>query len=270
VNEPRPPTGESGADAESASDLASSADQLFFQAIEAHFVRLRGAPLLLSPADWRVASSWRQRGIPLAVVHGALEEVFARRRERGTESRVNSLRYCAQAVEKAWRDQVELGRVAAPAGGPGGEVRSPPTLAESLDLLAGRLPETLPEIDTWRRRIRALEGNPARVEEGLAALDAELLAALATALPVEERTELRDASRAATARLAERLGPRQVEGAVERLFAVRVRERWRVPILSLFSPEARRPTRSAPAGAAADAEPSAGHRSGGGSDDDRV
>ncbi|HXO27368.1 MAG TPA: hypothetical protein VOA80_08500, partial [Thermoanaerobaculia bacterium] len=83
-------------------------DHAYFLAIEDHFVRLRGAPLLLSPADWQVARRWHRQGIPLELVRRALEEVFARRRERGAKGRISSLRYCAPAVEAAWTDHSEL------------------------------------------------------------------------------------------------------------------------------------------------------------------
>jgi hypothetical protein len=172
-------------------------------------------------------------------------------------------------VEKAWRELTELGRPAEAGSGPGQGAEPPSSVGESLDLLAGRLPETLPAVDAWRQRVRGLEGGAERVEEGLAALDGELLSALDAALPVEERAELRHAARAAAAKLAERLGSSQVESAVERLVAVRVRERWQVPVLSLFSPEARRrPTPPSAPEASMDGEPSAGPIPPGEGDDD--
>src|SRR4051812_10632108 len=88
--------------------VAGGDDAAYFRAIEDVFVRLRGAPLLLSPADFQVASRWRQAGVPLALVEATLEEVFTRRRERGAKSRINSLRYCAPAVESAWAEVLDL------------------------------------------------------------------------------------------------------------------------------------------------------------------
>src|SRR5436305_4453642 len=80
----------------------------YFQAIEEIFVALRGAPLLLSPADWQVARRWHQEGVPLDLVRSTLEEVFAKRKERGAKGKISSLRYCAPAVEAAWADLREL------------------------------------------------------------------------------------------------------------------------------------------------------------------
>ena len=53
---------------EGEADSEAEADQAYFQAIEETFVRLRGAPLLLSPADWQVARRWHRDGVPLPLV----------------------------------------------------------------------------------------------------------------------------------------------------------------------------------------------------------
>ena len=90
-------------------DLENS-DQAYFQAVEEIFVELRGAPLLLSPTDWQVARRWHREGVPLALVKRTLEEVFAKRKERGAQGKISSLRYCAPAVEAAWADLREIGR----------------------------------------------------------------------------------------------------------------------------------------------------------------
>ena len=63
----------------------SAEDVAYFRAVEDAFVRLRGAPLLLSPEDFQVALRWRREGVPLSLVEATLEEVFAKRRERGAK-----------------------------------------------------------------------------------------------------------------------------------------------------------------------------------------
>lgn len=95
-------------DATSRAEEHEADDHAYFQAVEEIFVRLRGAPLLLSPADWQVARRWHRQGIPLDLVRRALEEVFARRRERGLQGRISSLRYCAHAIEAAWSSWSEM------------------------------------------------------------------------------------------------------------------------------------------------------------------
>lgn len=134
-------------------ELPASEEHRYFRAIEAVFVELRGAPLLLSPSDWRVAKGWFRQGIPLDLVSRTLAEVFAKRRERGAEGLV-SLRYCSRAIEAAWQAAQELGAAAAS--------RQPETgfdLAGRLNALAEALPATLPDRDRWVAALGALAGQ---------------------------------------------------------------------------------------------------------------
>src|SRR5215207_2936820 len=134
-------------------------DHLYFQGIEEIFVRLRGAPLLLSPADWQVASRWHREGVPLDLVSRVLEEVFAKRQERGTKGKINSLRYCAPAVEAAWADLREL-------TAPGERTEADPLdIATRLRNLAAAVPIGFAE------KVRALQGDAPSVEAALSALD---------------------------------------------------------------------------------------------------
>src|SRR3954452_25306063 len=125
-------------------------DHAYFQAVEEIFVELRGSPLLLSPTDWQVARRWHQEGIPLDLVRRTLEEVFAKRRERGAKGKISSLRYCAPAVEAAWGDLREL-------TAPGHRVEAPASeVAPRVAALAAALPQDL----DLAARIAALAGDP--------------------------------------------------------------------------------------------------------------
>lgn len=213
--------------------FAAGEAQRYFQAIEGAFVRLRGAPLLLSPADWQVASRWHQDGVPLELVERVLEEVFERRRQRGGRGRISSLRYCAPAVEAAWEEISRLAAAGRGAEAPSFDVRA------RLEALAGALPESLPERSRWKARILALAGRAEEVEAALAELDREVVERLAaeggdlgSAGKVEEAVE------AALAELRGRLPAEEVAAARARLARQVVRQRWGLPVLSLFSPEA--------------------------------
>ena len=206
----------------------SEEDVAYFHAVEDAFVRLRGAPLLLSPADFQVASRWRRQGVPLSLVVATLEDVFARRRERGAKDRINSLRYCARAVDAGWAEVREL-------QGPGRRqtvVETP--VAEKLAALAAALPAGLPARGEWGRRLTALSGPPERVEEALRTLDEELLAAVDAALPSAARERLEDEVEA----ILEGLRDRFPEGELETLRAQLRRQRLRrlaeLPVLTLF------------------------------------
>lgn len=213
-------------------------DQAYFQAIEEIFIRLRGAPLLLSPADWQVASRWRRRGIPIDVVAGALERVFERRSARGTKGRVSSLRYCAPAVEQAWEEIEELtasGR-RAPERPFAVEPRLEALAAGLSDAFAASpLPPAAVERD-WAAEVAGLAASdPEAVERLLAELDRELLDRLSDDLDEGERAELDRQIDASLAPLAGQMPDAERTVAADRLRRQLLRRRFGLPVLSLFS-----------------------------------
>lgn len=212
-------------------ELPADADHAYFQAIEEVFVELRGAPLLLSPADWQVARRWHREGIPLELVKQALQEVFEKRKERKAKGKISSLRYCAPAVEAAWADLRELtapGRRAADAAGF--------EIAPRLAALAAALPPGFRE--SLAARLTALEGDPRKVEERLSELDREMLATAANGLDAEARAEVEAAVEKTLAALRGRLPVEELERSRDRLAHQILRRRLGLPVLSLFSPEA--------------------------------
>jgi hypothetical protein len=207
-------------------------DHAYFQAVEEIFVELRGAPLLLSPADYRVAQRWHREGVPLDLVRRTLEEVFAKRQERGAKGKVNSLRYCAPAVEAAWSDLKELTAPGQRATAPAFEV------APRLAALAAALPASLASREDWADRITGLAGAPQEVEDRLASLDGILLDAAVSSLAAEERADLDEAVEKTLTMLRGRLPADEIETSRARLFRQTLRRRLGLPVLSLFSPEA--------------------------------
>src|SRR3954447_12505200 len=125
-------------------------DHAYFQAVEEIFVELRGAPLLLSPADYQVARRWHREAVPLDLVRRTLEEVFAKRKERGAKGKISSLRYCAPAVEAAWGELKELTAPGQRAAAPAFDV------APRLAALAAALPPSLPGREALTSRFNAL------------------------------------------------------------------------------------------------------------------
>ena len=74
----------------------------YFTEIEEHFQRTRGTGLfLLSPVDWALIETWKNAGIPLEAVLRGIEAAFAKWAEKKSKvNQVNSLAYCAQAVQE--------------------------------------------------------------------------------------------------------------------------------------------------------------------------
>jgi hypothetical protein len=209
--------------------LPEDSDHAYFLAIEEIFVALRGSPLLLSPADWHITRRWHREGIPLELIRSALQEVFARRKERGTKGKMANLRYCVPAVEAAWEERRELTT-------PGENAAVPAfDLEPRLRALAAALPEGF---GGMAGRIAVLTGDPQKIEEHLAALDREMLAAAAASLDSAARGEIAAAVEKTLAGLRGRLPAEELERSRERLAAQVLRQRLRLPVLSLFSPDA--------------------------------
>ncbi|MGB5549034.1 MAG: hypothetical protein WBO74_00930 [Thermoanaerobaculia bacterium] len=206
--------------------------QAYFEVIETVFVRLRGAPLLLSPADWQVAREWFEAGIPLDLVRQTLESVFARRKERGARGRIQSLRYCADSVWQAWDQTREL-----EAGGVRQTVATMNVQAR-LSGISGSLPEELSDREEWVERIEGLSGTSAEVENSLAELDAQLLAAVERSLNGPDRERLTARVDAVIAGLQARLPEEEIGSARDRIRRGSLRELAQLPLLSLFSTEA--------------------------------
>ncbi|MES1211620.1 MAG: hypothetical protein ABUL63_04735, partial [Acidobacteriota bacterium] len=202
-------------------------DHAYFQAVEEIFVRLRGSPLLLSPADWQVARRWHRDGVPLDIVRQALEEVFAKRKERGAKGKISSLRYCAPAVEAAWSGLREL-------TAPGERLEAPAFDASSrLQALAAALPPELAGRAALAARIVSLAGDPQEIEEALAGLDREMLAAAAASLETALRGDVEGAVEKTLAGLRGRLAADELERSRERLTWQVLRQRLALPVLSL-------------------------------------
>ncbi|HEX6202437.1 MAG TPA: hypothetical protein VF100_05480 [Thermoanaerobaculia bacterium] len=223
--------GGEGEGAEAAGDGLS--DLAYFRALEDFLIDLRGAPLLMSPADYRVAQRWHRRGIPLDHVREVMRDVYVRLRERGGTEPMNSLRYCARAVEAAWKRVEEL---RAPGEREVGEEGI--AVAARLAALAAALPEGLPGRDELAARVTALAGDVEHVEAALSALDRELLATLDAGLGDEERAALEARVEETVASLFGRLFAGDVDRARDRLRRQLLRRDFALPVLSLFSPEA--------------------------------
>jgi hypothetical protein len=72
----------------------------YFTEIEEEFVRRRGSHMLVSPLDWSLIETWKQRGVPLHIVLRGINVSFDAYDQRSSRGRkVNSLLYCQQEVE---------------------------------------------------------------------------------------------------------------------------------------------------------------------------
>ncbi len=163
---------------------------------------------------------------------GVIEQVFARRAERGASGKIQSLRYFGPAVEAAWQEVAALTAA--------GRRREPEGLDVDARLraLAAALPPELPDRQRLAERILALGGDTSEVEAGLAVLDEEMIAAAMASLSDADRQPLERRTRKALAALAGRVGEEELAEARRRLLRQALRRARGLPVLSLFSPEA--------------------------------
>ncbi|MDX1384246.1 MAG: hypothetical protein R3190_11415 [Thermoanaerobaculia bacterium] len=175
--------------------------------------------------------------MPLDFVVETLAEIFARREEADAPERVNSLRYCSPAVAAAWRRRREL------LGPARREQAEAIDVGARLRALSGSLPSRWRHSESFAARIVALEKGAAEgagevVESALRALDRELLEAAWAGLSAAEREEVESRVRQGLASVPEGRREGDSTAAGQRLRNRAVRRHLRLPVLSLFAPEA--------------------------------
>jgi hypothetical protein len=231
----------------------------YFTEIEDEFVRRRGSPLLISPLDWSLIETWKQRGVPLHVVlrgiHASFDAYDARAR-RGRK--VNSLFYCQQEVEALFLEYCEA-RVGSngqsPARDEGRPAASPFSqealiayLSERREIIAqlGTAPGVEPPLaETCARAARRLEQiigdlhaaaviDPERLEADLTLIEELLLAGLRQSAGADLLEQLRREGDEQLRAYRSGMGPEVYRQTLDNYVARRLREQHRVPRLSLF------------------------------------
>ena len=79
----------------------------YYTEIEDAFVRRRGKHLFLSPMDWALMETWKERGIPLYIVLRGVEKSFDSYEAKPRKRSVKSLLYCQEEVEAQYAEWME-------------------------------------------------------------------------------------------------------------------------------------------------------------------
>jgi hypothetical protein len=211
---------------------ATSPDHQYFSDLEELFISLRGAPLLLSPSDWKTASKWRREGIPFDIVARVLREVFERRSGAKGPAGIRSLKYFDPAVQSAWKQVRELGVADRP------ERPEPLDIVGRLRALEAALPANLEGVESIKRGLLELNGAADKIEIALMDLDRDLVRAAEDALDDATKAEVEQEVDAALRRLSTRLDGDSLGDTKASLRSRLVRRRLALPVLSLFSPAA--------------------------------
>jgi hypothetical protein len=195
---------------------------------DGHLIRITG------PAFERVMA-WARQGIPLKVAEAGMDRYFERYYRRGPRRRPVRIDFCEADVLDAfddWRRALGIsGVVPDPAGGPDVEEpvqassRTRRSLASQIEAALSRLtvlrgsdqagPAIGPALDAAVRALDALQPEAARARgearEALllrvAAVEAELVAAAASALPEAGRVEIEWEADAELAPFRQRMAP---------------------------------------------------------------
>jgi len=79
----------------------------YFSEIEDTFIRRRGKHLMLSPIDWALIESWKERGVPLHVAVRGIEHAFDSYDAKKQKRTVKTLLYCQEEVEAQYAEWLE-------------------------------------------------------------------------------------------------------------------------------------------------------------------
>ena len=133
------------------------------------------------------------------------------------------------------RDNREVEKIMAPA-----EPMNEPDidLPGRLESLAASLPAKLHRREALARRIRALKGDAEKIERDLEVIDREIVQRARKALPGSEAEVIDEELAPSFAALVKRLPAAELERAKDGLREQMLRRRFKLPELSLFSPEA--------------------------------
>ena len=234
----------------------------YFTEIEEEFVRRRGRHMLVSPLDWSLMESWKQRDVPLHVVLRGINNSFDgydQRTHRGRK--VNSLFYCQQEVEALFQEFTES-RVGSGDQSPNdngsesnGDAPAQFTKATINDYLTDHL-ETLTQLaakyasvdslrDTFERVMLRLEQivedsqtaktiSPENLETDLTMIEEVILDGLKESVGAGQLKEIEQEGDRKLRTYKKSMGREVYEQTLSNFVAQRLREQFGIPRLSLF------------------------------------
>lgn len=230
----------------------------YFSEIEDTFIRRRGKHLMLSPIDWVMIESWKERGVPLHVALRGIEHSFDSYESKKRKRSVKTLLYCQEEVEAQYAEWLES-RVGSHEDSDDTEasaqVETPFSreavqahLTRSLDALrqlhGGRqvedeLSEVLARATTLLSEVRDDYSSAARpearkLEESLTGIDRLLDTAIRTSIPEEQLASVQSEIDAQLKPYKRQMDKEAFEQTRENLLRKRLRDHAGVPRLSLF------------------------------------
>lgn len=229
----------------------------YFTEIENHFLKRRRSHMFVSPMDWSLMETWKQRGIPLHAVIRGIDRAFDLFDSQPVKYRkVNTLLYCEQSVEECFAEYC-ASRVGAGTGAAESETsaaqpgdfdkeeilkfqaenlaRLDEAPAERYDQLAEAIERTKVRLAEIIEDIRGASVlRPGTLESELTALEKLLFEAAESSLSSEEREQLSDQAKAQLKPYKKKMEKEMYERTRSNFLRKRILETRRIPRLSLF------------------------------------
>lgn len=228
----------------------------YFSEIEDTFIRRRGKHLMLSPIDWALIESWKERGVPLHVALRGIEHSFDSYDAKKHKRTVKTLLYCQEEVEAQYAEWLESRVGSHQESEPEAEdssERSPfardvviDHLRRSLQSLAALsaqphddLRESLQRAGSLLTDIReeyesAARPDTRKLEESLTGIDRMLDDAIRRAIPEHRLTAIADEVESQLKPYRRQMDKKAYDQTRANLLRKRLREHFDVPRLSLF------------------------------------
>lgn len=237
----------------------------YFTEIEDTFVRRRGKHIFISPLDWALIENWKERGVPLHIAIRGIEKTFDSYASRQRNRSVKTLFYCQEEVEAQYADWLSS-QVGAAVNAEDGKVETNgraqpddsalPFPREAILKHLSDAHEILKQIKGYRNskddfsetlervseQLKSLEDDFSKAKKPVAEslensltaleklLDESLLKSLSPDEIEKERTEVESELKA----YRNKMDATVYEQTFKNLLLKRLRERTRIPRLSLF------------------------------------
>jgi hypothetical protein len=230
----------------------------YFSEIEDTFVRRRGKHLMLSPIDWALIESWKERGVPLHVALRGIEHAFDSYEAKKHKRTVKTLLYCQEEVEAQYAEWLEsrVGKQDESESNLDAELKSPFPRDVVLKYLEQSLAELTQLYDQRRSNDDDLTEAVARavillaeikddyasvaapsarkLEDSLTGLERLLSDALRSTLSPDEMANARSEIAAQLRPYRRHMEKEVYEATFDNLLLKHLREEFGVPRLSLF------------------------------------
>ena len=204
----------------------------YFTEIEQFYQARRESFTLLSTLDWILIENWKDQGVPLDLVLKGIDRAFSRARRQ-----INSLGYCAKAIDEVIEEQkeVRVDRPELPQISDEETRKYLADLAEKTSAVQSLFPEFASKIANVALSVRDVETNSLRdAEQTLNALEERLISILRVAVDESVLIEIQKDIESELAVFRSTMTTQQLAMLEQQLSKRKLLERYNLPRLSLF------------------------------------